>query len=49
MKKILTCAALSMVLLSGCSFMKGNEGIVKVNDKVITRAQFDKTFDNTFD
>ena len=30
MKKILTCAALSMVLLSGCSFMKGNEGIVKV-------------------
>lgn len=49
MKKILTCAALSMVLLSGCSFMKGNEGIVKVNDKVITRAQFDKTFDKEID
>lgn len=45
MKKILTCAALSMALLSGCSFMHTNNGIVKVNDDVITKAEFDKTFD----
>ena len=49
MKKILTCAALSIVLLSGCSFMKGTEGIVKVNDKVITRAEFDNMFDKEID
>lgn len=45
MKKILTCAALSVVLLSGCTFMHKNDGIIKVNDSVITRAQFDKAFD----
>lgn len=45
MKKILTCATLSMVLLSGCSFMQANDGIIKVNDKTITKAEFDKNFD----
>lgn len=45
MKKILTCAALSVVLLSGCTFMSKNDGIIKVNDSVITRSQFDKAFD----
>lgn len=49
MRKILICAALSMTLLSGCSFMHANDGIVKVNDKVITRAQFDKNFDKEID
>lgn len=44
MKKILTCAALSVCLLTGCSLIK-SEGIVKVNDAVITKAEFDKTFD----
>ena len=43
MKKILTCAALSVVLLSGCSF--NNKGIIKVNDQVITQAEFDKAID----
>lgn len=43
MKKVLTCAALSVVLLSGCSFSPS--GIIKVNNKVITRAQFDKAID----
>ena len=45
MKKFLTCAALSVILLSGCSFMGNKEGIIKVNDNVITKAQFDKAFD----
>ena len=44
MKKILTCAALSVCLLTGCSFLK-SEGIIKVNDAIITKAEFDKTFD----
>ena len=34
MKNFLTCAAISAVLLSGCSFTKS--GIIQVNDKVIT-------------
>lgn len=43
MKKILTCVALSAILLSGCSFSKG--GIIQVNDKFITKSQFDKAID----
>ena len=45
MKKILTCAALSMVLLSGCSFVKEKTGIVKVNDSYITKSEFNKALD----
>lgn len=45
MKKILTCAALSMMLLSGCSFVNEKTGIIKVNDKYITQAEFDKAVD----
>lgn len=45
MKKLLICAALSTVLLSGCSFMNSRNEIIKVNDIVITQGQFDKTFD----
>lgn len=48
MKKILTCAALSVFLLSGCSLFK-SEGIIKVNDTIITQAEFDKTFDKEID
>lgn len=40
MKKLLTCLALSTVLLSGCTLMHKSEGIIKVNDKVITQAEF---------
>ena len=50
MKKILTSAAMPVVvLLSGCTLMGGNEGIVKVNDGIITKAQFDKAFDKAID
>lgn len=43
-KKILATIALSAVLLTGCSFF-GGETIIKVNDKNITQADFDKSFD----
>ena len=48
MKKLLTCLAVSAFLLSGCTLMK-SEGIIKVNNKIITQAQFDKEIDNTID
>lgn len=49
MKKLLTCLALSTVLFSGCTLMHKSEGIIKVNDTVITQAEFDKAFDETID
>ena len=47
MKRFLTCAAISAVLLSGCSFTKS--GIIQVNDKVITKAQFEKAINKELD
>lgn len=47
MKKFIACTALSALLLSGCSFSKN--GIIKVNDAVITKAQFDKAIDKEID
>ncbi len=47
MKKLLTCLALSTILLSGCSVMQNKNGIIKVDDTVITQAQFDKEFDKS--
>ncbi len=49
MKKILTCAALSVALLSGCSLLPQKNGIIKVNDDIITRAEFDKAIDKEID
>lgn len=49
MKKLLTCLALSTVLFSGCSLMHKTEGIVKVNDTVISQADFDQAFDKSVD
>lgn len=49
MKKLLTCLALSTVLLSGCSLMHKSEGIIKVNDQVITQADFDDAFNKSID
>lgn len=49
MKKTLICALLSMVMLSGCSFLGKSEGIIKVNDNVITKAEFDKALDKEID
>ncbi len=47
MKRILVCAAISAVLLSGCSFAKS--GIIEVNGKSITKAEFDKAIDKELD
>ena len=47
MKKFIACTALSALLLSGCSFSKN--GIIQVNDAVITKAQFDKAIDKEID
>lgn len=47
MKKFLTCAAISAVLLSGCSFTKS--GIIQVNDDVITKSEFEKAINKELD
>lgn len=49
MKKLLTCLCVSTVLFTGCTFMQNREGIIKVNDTVITKAQFEKEFDKSVD
>lgn len=43
MKKILACATLSILLLTGCNFNRS--GIIQVNDTIITKAEFDKKLD----
>ena len=43
-KKLLATLAVSAVLFAGCG-LKSQEAIIKVNDKKITQAQFDKMFD----
>ena len=48
MKKLLVCLAVSTVLFTGCSFMN-KTGIIEVNGKVITQADFDREFDKSVD
>ena len=48
MKKLLVCLAVSTVLFTGCSFMH-KTGIIEVNGKVITQADFDRAFDKSVD
>ncbi len=48
MKKLLVCLAVSTVLFTGCSFMN-KTGIIEVNGKVITQADFDREFDKNVD
>ncbi len=43
-KKLVATLAVSAVLFAGCG-LKSQETLIKVNDKVITQAQFDKAFD----
>ena len=43
MKKIIAIAAFSALLLTGCTFSPLGKGIIKVNDTVITKSEFDKT------
>ena len=45
MKKILVAAAVSALLLTGCSFKNPNSAIIKVNGDVITLSQFNKVID----
>ena len=49
MKKLLVCLTLSTVLFTGCTFLQKSEGIIKVNDQVITMAEFDKALDKSVD
>lgn len=49
MKKLLTCLALSTLLFSGCTLINKTEGIIKVNDTVISQADFDQAFDKSVD
>ena len=48
MKKLLVCLAVSTVLFTGCSFLH-KTGIIEVNGKVITQADFDREFDKSVD
>lgn len=48
MKKLLVCLAVSTVLFTGCSFLN-KTGIIEVNGKVITQADFDREFDKSVD
>ena len=43
-KKLLAVLAVSTVMFAGCG-LKSHEAIIKVNDKVITQAQFDQMMD----
>lgn len=47
-KKLLATLAVSAVLFAGCG-LKSQQAVIKVNDKVITQAQFDKSFDKQAD
>ena len=47
MKKLVATLAVSAVLFSGCSLKQ--EAVIKINDKVITQAQYDKLFDKQAD
>ena len=49
MKKLLACLAVSTILFTGCTFGNKANGIIKVNDTIITRAQFDSELDKTID
>ena len=48
MKKLLVCLAVSSLLFTGCSLIH-KTGIIEVNGKVITQAEFDKAFDKSID
>lgn len=47
-KKLLATLTVSAVLFAGCG-LKSQEAVIKINDKVITQAQFDKAFDKQAD
>ncbi len=45
-KKMLITLIAFMFILTGCSFNKNKDAIVEVNDKVITKAEFEKSFND---
>ena len=45
-KKMLVTLIAFMFILTGCSFNKNKDAIIEVNDKVITKAEFEKSFNN---
>ncbi len=47
-QKLLATLAISAVLFTGCG-LKSMQGIIKVNDEVITQGQFDKLLDKQID
>ncbi len=49
MKKFIACLAMSSMLFTGCTFMHKSQGIIKVNDQVITQADFDEAFTKGID
>lgn len=49
MKKLLAITALSVFLLSGCSFSHMGKGIISVNGQIITKSEFDKAVDKEID
>ena len=46
-KKLLVTLAASALLFAGCG-LKGNNVVIKVNDKKITQSEFDKQMDTAF-
>lgn len=49
MKKLLTVAALSTILLSGCTLGQDTTGVIKVNDTIITKGQFETAINKEID
>ena len=49
MKKVLACAASIVILLSGCSVLPQKNGIIRVNDDIITKAEFERAIDKEID
>ncbi|MCQ2739979.1 MAG: peptidylprolyl isomerase [bacterium] len=49
MKKLLICATISTVLLSGCSFNGSRDTVINVNGNAITKGQFEKALDKELD
>lgn len=45
-KKLLVTLVAFMFILTGCSFNKNKDAIIEVNDRVITKAEFEKSFDH---
>ena len=43
--KVVAFALLTMFLFTGCSLKKNDNDIIKINDTVITKTEFNKAYD----